>query len=95
MKQHLTTFAHDLDTLCAKLNEGLTVVAVLLGCLVLGMLVIRAEDITADPSGLTPAFSQVASGQHQNPPYCLAQALRQKHINLALRRVRFSSDCLA
>lgn len=63
MKQHLTTFARDLDGLCAKLNDGLAAVAILLGCLVMVMLVVRAADITADHSALTPAFYQAALGQ--------------------------------
>ncbi len=44
MKHQLATFAHDIDAFCAKLNDGLTAVAVLLGFLLLVMAVARAPD---------------------------------------------------
>ncbi len=63
MKQQLMIFARDLDALCAKLNDGLAAVAVLLGVLVIGMMVVRAEQIMPDPSTPPAAFSQVALGR--------------------------------
>lgn len=63
MKQHLTAFARDIDAFCAKLNDGLTAVAVLLGVVVVTLSVIRAAELMPDPTAPTPAFYQVTMGQ--------------------------------
>ncbi len=63
MKRQLFAFARDLDALCARTNEGLTAVAILLGFLVMTMSVIRAQDIVPDmltsiPSDYTPTAGE-------------------------------------
>jgi hypothetical protein len=55
MKRHLTAFARDLDTFCARLNGGLTAVAILLGFLVMTMSVIRAQDLIPDLVAAVPS----------------------------------------
>ena len=60
MKQHLAAIARDVDLFCAKLNDGLAAIAILLGFLVATMCVIRAQDILADLATSTPAFYQSA-----------------------------------
>ena len=44
MKNHLTAFARDVDAFCARLNDGLAAVAILLAFLVLTVAVIRVAD---------------------------------------------------
>lgn len=44
MKNHLTALARDVDAFCARLNDGLAAVAILLAFLVLTVAVIRVAD---------------------------------------------------
>lgn len=60
MKQRLTVIARDVDLFCAKLNDGLAAVAILLGFFVVTMGVIRAQEIVTDVATSTPAFYQIA-----------------------------------
>jgi len=48
MKRQLIAFARDLETFCARMNDGLTAVAILLGFLVMTMSVIRSQDFVPD-----------------------------------------------
>ena len=48
MKQRLTTFAYEIDALCAELNHGLTAIAVVVGFFVLAMSVVRLEELAPD-----------------------------------------------
>ncbi len=54
MKRQLSAFARDLDTLCGRMNAGLTAVAILLGFLVMTMSVIRAQEFVPDVLGVSP-----------------------------------------
>lgn len=62
MKDKLTLFAHDLDSFCSKLNHGLIAVVVLLTVLVLGMIMVRAEQSMADMLAAMPAGSSFPMG---------------------------------
>jgi len=44
MKRRVTAFTHETEAFCARLNDGLTAVAILLGFLVAIMSVVRASD---------------------------------------------------
>ncbi len=61
MKHHLTALAHDIDAFCAKLNYGLTAVAIVLGFLVVATALVRAPDLvpglyaSASDAGATPS----------------------------------------
>jgi hypothetical protein len=43
MKKALTGFAHDVDTLCSRMNTGLGAFAIVLGCLVAALGLVRAQ----------------------------------------------------
>jgi hypothetical protein len=54
MKRHITSFIRDLDAFCARLNDGLTAVAILLGFMVMTMSVIRAQEFFPQTLAMTP-----------------------------------------
>ncbi len=59
MKDHLATFARDVDAFCARLNDGLIAVAVLLALLVIVMMAIRAQEYFAQTLTSLPASYQM------------------------------------
>lgn len=59
MKEQLAHGARNLDAFCAKMNDGLTAVAVMLGFLVMVMAIIRAEQITPDLFSPLPSDVQI------------------------------------
>ena len=62
MKRQLLTFARDVDAFCARLNDGLFAVAILLGFLVMTTSIIRAQDFMPDMMAAVPADYQLAVG---------------------------------
>lgn len=63
MKRQLIAFARDLDAFCARMNDGLTAVAVLLGFLVMTMSVIRAQDFVPDMLTSLPVDYTPSAGE--------------------------------
>lgn len=55
MKRDLVQFARDINAFCARLNDGLTAVAILLGFLVVTVGAIRAQDIMPQVVAMVPA----------------------------------------
>jgi hypothetical protein len=55
MKRELVQFARDVNSFCARLNDGLTAVAVLLGLLVVTVGAIRAQDFMPQVAAAIPA----------------------------------------
>jgi len=62
MKQQLTEFVRDVDQFCARLNGGLTAVAIMLGFLVMVMSIIRAQDYMPDFITQLPSGYQLPMG---------------------------------
>jgi hypothetical protein len=61
MKRELTEMAREINAFCARLNAGLTAVAILLAFLVVTVGAIRAQDFAPQPAGMIPAgYQQVA-----------------------------------
>ena len=61
MKQTLITFAHDVDAFCARMNNGLAAVAIVLGVLAAALAVFRAEQV------MPTLIDNVASGSQLTP----------------------------
>jgi hypothetical protein len=62
MKQRFTAFLRAVDAYCARLNDGLTAVAILLGFTVMTMSVIRAQEFLPQALALLPAGYQMPLG---------------------------------
>ena len=62
MKHRLITMARSIDAFCARINDGLTAAALLLGFLVMTMAVIRAQDIATPVFASTPVSFESALG---------------------------------
>ncbi len=62
MKRNLLTFAHDLESFCARLNDGLTAVAVLLAFMVMTMAIVRAQDFMPNALATVPSGYQLTLG---------------------------------
>jgi hypothetical protein len=58
MKRELTEMAREINAFCARLNAGLTAVAILLAFLVVTMGAIRAQDYVPQPAGIIPVDYQ-------------------------------------
>ncbi len=54
MKRELVQFARDINAFCARLNDGLTAVAILLGVLVVTVGAIRAQDFMPQVVAMAP-----------------------------------------
>lgn len=54
MKRQMSSFARHVDAFCAKVNDGLTVVAILLGFLVMTASVLRTQDFMPDLFATAP-----------------------------------------
>jgi hypothetical protein len=63
MKRQLVTFARDVDAFCARLNDGLTVIAILLGFLVMTVSVLRAQDAMPNLAAAVPMDYPLPAGQ--------------------------------
>jgi len=63
MKRQLIAFARDLDTLCGRMNAGLSAVAILLGFLVMTVSVIRAQEFAPEVLGTTPTDYTLTLGE--------------------------------
>jgi hypothetical protein len=61
MKRELTQMAREINAFCARLNDGLTAVAILLAFLVVTVGAIRAQDYAPQPSGMIPVDYQQAA----------------------------------
>ena len=62
MKKHFGAFIRDLDAFCARLNDGLTAVAILLGFMVMTMSVIRAQEFFPQTLAMTPVDYEIPVG---------------------------------
>lgn len=62
MKHRLIALAREVDAFCARINDGLTAAALLLGFLVMTMAVIRAQDISAPVFAATPMTFESSLG---------------------------------
>lgn len=62
MKRNVNGFIRDLDAFCARLNDGLTAVAIILGFMVMTMSVIRAQELIPDNMPVAPESFQVPLG---------------------------------
>ncbi len=63
MKRQLIAFARDVDAFCARLNDGLTVIAILLGFLVMTASVLRAQDLMPNLAATIPIEDPLPAGQ--------------------------------
>jgi len=63
MKRQLIAFARDVDAFCARLNDGLTVIAILLGFVVMTASVLRAQDLMPDLATAVPMDYPLPAGQ--------------------------------
>lgn len=63
MKQRLVSRVRNFDAFCARLNDGLTAVAILLGFAVMTMSVVRAQEMMPDLFYPMPPGYQLAMGQ--------------------------------
>jgi len=63
MKRQLIAFAREVDAFCARMNDGLAAVAILLGFLVMTMSVMRAQDFMPEGIAAAPADYSIPTGE--------------------------------